>query len=171
MAELMADPPFARGATLGVTSTQGGNVAGVVKLFLDADPRQPVNRFSNRLVKCVAVRNARTDSTALLPKQVVKFKPAALLSEVDGLADNTHSVIGVVDEYLPTAGCAVGDICWVVVQGPSTCLKTATSVSAGAGLGSSTTAGYAASGTNLGLALATSATTETRVQVTTTHSA
>lgn len=152
MAELMADPPFARGRTAGVTSTQGASFIGAEKWSLDEEPK-PGGRKSNRIVKCVAVRN--TSAGALLPKQVVKFKASALLTEVDGTADNTAGlVLGVVDEYLPAAGCPVGDICWVVVKGPCTVLKTTTAIaSAGVAIGASTTAGSAAAGSGLGITL------------------
>lgn len=170
MAELMADPPFSRGRTAGVSSTQGSSFIGVEKWSLDEEPR-PGGRKSNRIVKCVAIRN--TSGSALLPKQLVKFKASALLTEVDGTADNTAGlVVGVVDEYLPAAGCPVGDVCWVVVKGPTTVLKTTTAIStAGTAVGASTTAGSVAAGSGVGVTLeaAGSGVLEVRVLLTLPH--
>jgi hypothetical protein len=73
-----------------------------------------------------------------------------------------------VDEYLPSAGVANNEVFWLVVRGPSTVTKTATSVSAGASYGLSATAGSAAAqSTNplLGYAIETSATTSGRILV------
>ena len=172
MSTLTADPGFARGQTLGVTVTMyeaengdGSTVVGVRKVFRDEDPKTGALK-SNRTVECIAVKN--TSGSALLPGAVAKFKDAAILSEVDGLATTSTALMGIVDEYLPSAGVANNEVFWLVIRGPSTVTKTATSVSAGASYGLSATAGSAAAqSTNplLGYAIETSATTSGRILV------
>jgi hypothetical protein len=172
MSTLTADPGFARGQTLGVTVTlyeaengDGSNVVGVRKVFRDEDPKTGALK-SNRTVECIAVKN--TSGSALVPGAVAKFKDAAILAEVDGLATTSTALMGVVDEYLPAAGVPNNEVFWLVVRGPSTVTKTATSVAAGASYGLSATAGSAAAqSTNplLGFAIETSATTSGRILV------
>lgn len=169
MAELTADPPFARGQTLGVDATQGGNYIGVTRQFLDANPTTGV-KLSNLIVRCVAVRN--TSGAAILPKTVVKFAATDLLNSVDGSADNTSGLLlGIADEYLPAAGVAANDIFWVVFRGPTTVKKTTAAISQAAAVGPSTTAGSAVAGSGIGNALDTAAlgTTEVRVLAQLTH--
>jgi hypothetical protein len=172
MSTLTADPGFARGQTLGVTGTyyeatvgNGANLLGARKTFRDEDPKTGVIK-SNHTVECIAVKNE--SGGALLPGEVVKFKAGAILSEVDAKAEAAAVLMGVVDEYLPTAGVPDKEVFWLVVNGPSTVVKTATSVSAGAAYGPSSTAGSAAAvGSNalLGYAIETSATTSGRILV------
>lgn len=172
MSTLTADPGFGRGQTLGITvkmyeseNGDGSNVVGTRKVFRDESPITGAI-LSNRTVECIAVKN--TSGSALLPGSVAKFKDSAILSEVDGLATTSTALMGIVDEYLPAAGVADGEVFWLVVRGPSTVTKTATSVAAGASYGLSATAGSAAAqSTNplLGYAIATSATTSGRILV------
>jgi hypothetical protein len=172
MSTLTADPGFSRGQTLGITVTlyeaengDGSTVVGTRKVFRDEDPKTGALK-SNRTVECIAVKN--TSGSALLPGAVAKFKDAAILSEVDGLATTSTALMGVVDEYLPAAGVPANEVFWLVVRGPSTVTKTATSVAAGAAYGLSATAGSAAAqSTNplLGYAIDTSATTSGRLLV------
>lgn len=190
MSTLTADPGFGRGQTLGVTAKlyeaengDGSNIVGVRKVFRDESPAGVIN--SNRLVECIAVKNV--SGGALLPGRVVKFKAAAttsptvqfsggILGEVDATATTANALpaanglIGIVDEYLPAAGVPDGEVFWLVIRGPSTVTKTATSVAAGAAYGTSATAGSAAehvagTSTLLGYAIATSATTSGRILV------
>lgn len=172
MSTLTADPGFGRGQVLGILwkaydadSGDGAHLVGVRKVFRDEDPKTGALK-SNRTVECIAVKN--TSGSALLPGSVAKFKDAAILTEVDGLATTSTALMGVVDEYLPAAGVANGEVFWLVVRGPSTVTKTSTSVSAGAAYGLSATAGSAAAqSTNplLGYAIETSATTSGRMLV------
>lgn len=172
MSTLTADPGFSRGQVLGILwkaydaeSGDGSHILGVRKVFRDENPTTGALN-SNRTVECIAVKN--TSGSALLPGQVAKFKNDALLTEVDGLAVAATTMMGIVDEYLPAAGVPNGEVFWLVVRGPSTVVKTATSVSSGAAYGPSATAGSAAAqGANaqLGFALATSATTSGRILV------
>lgn len=141
---LMTDPGFGRGQTLGVTSAdQGTSVTGTQKTFTDTDPRttNAGKFYSNRAVTCIAARN--TSGGPLLPGTAVKFKASALLDEVDGNAATKVGLTGVVDEYLPASGCADGDICWIVVSGP-TAITTSATLAAGASI--TFTAGKAAAG-------------------------
>lgn len=172
MSTLTADPGFGRGQVLGILwkaydadSGDGSHVVGTRKVFRDEDPKTGALK-SNRTVECLAVKN--TSGSALLPGAVAKFKDAAILTEVDGLATTSTQLMGVVDEYLPAAGVPDGEVFWLVVRGPSTVTKTSTSVSNGAAYGLSATAGSAAAqSTNplLGFAIATSATTSGRILV------
>jgi hypothetical protein len=119
---LYVDPPFSLGQTLGVSSTSDGTGwVGTVKVFPDVNPTTGVIR-SNRVKKCVAVRN--TSAAALLPKRVVRFAVGtagtAVFSAVDGYtAVGNNEAVGVVDEFLPSAGVAVNDVFWVTVDGPT----------------------------------------------------
>lgn len=119
---LYVDPPFALGQTLGVSSaTDGTGWVGAVKVFPDVDPTTGKIR-SNRVKKCVAVRN--TSGGALLPKRVVRFARdtagTAVFSAVDGYsAVANNEFVGVVDEYLPAAGVVANDVFWVTVDGPT----------------------------------------------------
>ncbi len=172
MSTLTADPGFARGQVLGILwkaydadNGDGSNVVGTRKVFRDENPKTGALN-SNRTVECIAVKN--TSGSALVPGSVAKFKDAAILSEVDGLATTSTALMGVVDEYLPSSGVPDGEIFWLVVKGPSTVTKTSTSVAAGASYGLSATSGSAAAqSTNplLGYAIATSATTSGRILV------
>jgi hypothetical protein len=172
---LNSDPWFGRGQTLGVTDpTAGTSVEGSVKVFTDTDPRTSNAGvfLSNRAVTCVAVRN--TSGAPLLPGAVVKFKKAAILDEVDGVAAAvTDAPLGVVDEYLPPVGVANGDIFWLVVAGP-TAITTAATLAAGALV--TATAGAAATGTAanaIGVVISVPANGKVRTLVNTTfgHSA
>lgn len=162
MSSLQNDPPFARGRTADVTSTQGASFVGVVKEFLDANPTTGV-KLSNNTVKCKAVRN--TSAGAILPGAVVKLDPADLLNSCSGTADNTSGLVtAVADEYLPAAGVAVGDIFWVTLAGPATVNCTSAAITQGAAMGTTVTAGSAAAGSGLGYALAAKALNGTSVR-------
>ena len=188
MSTQTSDPGFGRGQTLGVTvkmyeaeSGDGSTIIGVRKEFRDENPRTG-ELLSNRPVECIAVKNV--SGGALLPGQVVKFKAAAtsgqfsggILGEVDATATTANALpaanglVGVVDEYLPSAGVPNNEVFWLVVGGPSSVVKSSTSVSAGAAYGTSTTAGEAAAHTAgttslVGYAITTSATTTGRLLV------
>lgn len=173
MSTLTADPGFARGQTLGITNTNvydaqvgdGSHLLGVRKTFRDENPTTGA-LLSNHTVDCICVKN--TSGGAILPGTLVKFAAGAILTEVDGGAVAATLLMGVADEYLPAAGVPNNEVFWVVVNGPATVTKTATSVSAGAAYGPSSTAGSAAAqGANalLGYAIQTSPTTTGRVLV------
>ena len=170
MSTLTADPGFPRGSVLGILwkaydaeNGDGSNLTGCFKEFLDTTPTTG-KLNSNRGVMCICVKNS--SGGALLPGTVVKFKDGSL-TEVDAAATTSSLRMGVVDEYLPAAGVANGEVFWLVVKGPSTVTKTTASLSAGAGIGLSATAGSAAAvSTNplLGFALeSTTTATSTRI--------
>ena len=125
---LNSDPWFGRGQTLGVTAAdQGGAVAGSQKVFTDTDPRTSNAGvfLSNRTVTCIAMRNV--SGAPVLPGTVVKFQKANVIENFDGSAASaTDAPLGVVDEYLPPTGVANGDVCWVVVSGPTAITTAAT---------------------------------------------
>jgi hypothetical protein len=70
------------------------------KVFTDVNPRNGAV-LSNEVVTCVAVRN--TTGAAVLP----------------GTNQTVSGYVGVVDEYLPAAGCPDKEIYWLVVDGPT----------------------------------------------------
>jgi len=148
MSTLTADPQFGRGHTLGggftLKATDGNNVVGAAKIFTDTDPHTGVV-FTNRDVRCVALRNKHTDP--LLPGQLVAFN----LDEVTGLAAAGDPEVGVVDEYLPASGVRVDDVFWAIVAGP-TAIVTAAAVAKGDTLAVGA-GGEADAGVGLGVAL------------------
>jgi len=132
---LYSEPWFARGQTLGVTSTADGlGIIGTERWFRDVNPATGVVN-SNVPVKCVAMRN--TSGAALLPKVLAKAEAAAILTGVDGDATADSPVVGVVDEYLPAAGVAANDIFWLVVSGPAVAVSSG-AISQGAFVGATT---------------------------------
>lgn len=165
MSTLTADPGFARGQVLGILwkaydseSGDGSHALGARKVFRDEDPKTG-KLLSNATVECICVKN--TSGSALLPGAVAKFKAAAILSEVDGLATTSTALMGVVDEYLPAAGVPNNEVFWLVVRGPSAVTKTTVAVNAGTAYGVSATDGAAAAQTSnplLGYAITTAGT-------------
>lgn len=133
---LYVDPPFALGQTLGVTNaTDGANWVGVVKVFPDVDPTTGKVR-SNRVKKCVAVRNS--SGAALQGKRAVAFSDGSYTA-VSGYKRTTGSYLaGISDEYLPATGVAANDVFWVTVEGPSV-VSVATAVAVGDALVSNNT--------------------------------
>jgi hypothetical protein len=169
MSSIFSDPWFRRGSTLlsgelietddGLVTgvpVAGNEIVGQVKAFQDVNPIGAGERYSNRLVYCVAARYKGNNCTgADLKRQLVDFvltKPltdfgvsgsaasAARASKTDVAAGTAY---GVVDEYLSdTLAIRTNDIVWVVVKGPTTVVKeTGTVIAAGAGVFVSNTAG------------------------------
>lgn len=183
MSSIFSDPFFRRGTTLlsgetidyavdGTTPTQGTEVVGQVKVFQDVNPSGSGERYSNRLVYCVAARYIGNDTTgANMRRQIVTFSSAKPLTEfgVSGQAieaaagaggkttktdvDTNARDIGVVDEYLPNdLAIRKNDIVWVVVKGPTAVAKeTGSALSAGAFVKISAAPGQATyNGANVG---------------------
>jgi hypothetical protein len=102
--------PFSRGVVLGAVwdhpiEKVDPTVTGAAqllkkKVFTDVNPRNGAV-LSNEAVTCVAVRN--TTGAAVLP----------------GTNQTVSGYVGVVDEYLPAAGCPDKEIYWLVVDGPT----------------------------------------------------
>lgn len=175
MSTLTADPGFARGQVLGVTKTyydaqvgDGSHLLGVHKVFADTHP-QTGQILSNETVECIAVKNV--SGGALLPKTLVEFRAAAVLTEASGGATTSSTRLGVVDEYLPTAGVPENEVFWLVVKGPTTVLKlthaTDEAIAAGAAVSATATAGKVESGSTLkvGLCVNAAASTDTDVRI------
>ena len=125
------NPPFARGETyyngetIDAANLGGTQLEGAEWVFEDVHPSTGVKR-TERPVRCRVVRN--TAAIALLPKRLAKFELGALEygSRVDGYAiasaADTPEEGYPIDEYLPAAGVAVNDLCWIVIEGPATVL-------------------------------------------------
>ena len=100
------------------------DIEGLEAIFEDVAPAtargQVLTKRSGRPVKCRLVRNASAASLALLPKFVVTYASGYQFKRVDGnVAVDAAEVAGVVDEFLPAAGVAVGDLFWIVYDGPT----------------------------------------------------
>lgn len=135
-------PPFKRGTTLSgkpasytsLTTDFGAEIEGTVWKFPDVNPATGAKR-SNRLITCIATRWLGT--TPALPRQLLVLD-AHKATNVGG-ATNTAGPLGIcrasqaartgwtlavnpskcypADEYLPSAGVAVNDIFWLVIDG------------------------------------------------------
>ena len=128
MSTLTSDPKFDRGKTLGINVAyydsvnqpqdlqvgDGLSVIGTHSVFRDENPSTGA-LYSNLTVECVAVKNVGAD--VLQCGDLVKLDPtdARPLGVTGGAVDTLY---GIVDEYL-TAPVKVGEVCWVVVRGPT----------------------------------------------------
>lgn len=73
---------------------------------------------TGRLITLIPVKNS--SGIALLPGRIAKMKKSAPFgTEVDGYVTGPTEVGVVVDEFLPAAGVANGDVFWVVYEGPT----------------------------------------------------
>jgi len=140
-----SSPPFPRGQTLfnkpvsstSLTTSDGANVEGQIWEFEDINPTTGARR-SNRKVRCLAVR--WTGSSPALPKRLIVLDSklvsnggaagtagtigtcrSAQFARVGNTADVLPAKCYPVDEYLPSAGVALNDIMWVVIDGPAMC--------------------------------------------------
>ena len=172
MSAIFSDPQWRRGTTL-LSGEQieldgsgnpiaGGEIVGQVKAFQDVNPVGRGERYSNRLVYCVAARykGANVADASTIAGQTVLFDVAAPLTEFTGyLTTANHAAgasVGVVDEYLSGA-LRTNDIVWVVIKGPTSIKRTAAAVNAGVAVQASSTAGSIVaytSGTVLGQQIA-----------------
>src|SRR5690606_10726577 len=126
-------PPFPRGGKWGSSeSPDGDSFVGREFQFEDIDysAAGPKPVRSNRPVTVRCVRDSCTVDSggeaatgALLPKKLVTFKAGTYNREVDGYARLT--AVGPcypVDEFLPAAGVANGELFYIVTKGPAMCL-------------------------------------------------
>lgn len=128
------NPPFPRGSTyynggtIDSNNLGGTHLEGTIWEFedinLDASTSGVRSARTNRPVKCMIVRNVA--ATALLPKRLVTMQTTdggTYTGRIDGYATTTakHPCFPL-DEWLPSAGVAVNDLCYVVVEGPSVVL-------------------------------------------------
>ena len=126
MSTLTADPKFDRGHVLGIKWAyydsvnqpqdlqigDGNTVKGTHSVFRDEHPYTGV-LFSNATVECVAVKNV--SGAELNAGESVQLDPDAVFGETGGAV---ATAFGIVDEYL-TAPVKDGEVCWVVVRGPT----------------------------------------------------
>jgi hypothetical protein len=99
-------------------------IEGLEATFEDVAPAtargQVLTKRSGRPVKCRLVRNASAGSHNLLPKMLVTYASGYQFKRVDGnVAVNDAECAGIVDEHLPAAGVVVGDLFWIVYDGPT----------------------------------------------------
>ena len=119
-------PPFQRGETyfgIGGTpdATSGFQHEGQEFDWEDVDLNSTdVGVKPHRSELPVTTRIVRNVSGfAVLPKRCVNYKSTDH-GQIDGYCDVTaEGPLVVVDEYLPSAGCANNDLCHVVVEGPA----------------------------------------------------
>ncbi len=108
------------------TGTVSKAIEGIVKVFKDLDYGSSYTPTkaprSGGEVTCILVRNA--SGVALLPKMAVTWKANNRGKQVDGYADFApdRAIAGIVDEWLPAAGCPANDYFWLVVKGPTLAL-------------------------------------------------
>lgn len=122
------NPPFPRGGTfydggtIDASDLGGTNLEGKEWVFEDVHPGTGVAR-SSRPVRCRVVRN--TAAIALLPKRIARFELGAneYGSRIDGYATTTAAEGVPIDEYLPSAGVPINDLCYVVIEGPAVVLS------------------------------------------------
>lgn len=159
MSSIFSDPLFRRGSTLlggeQIEVDSAGNpiagteVVGQVKVFQDVNPVGQGERYSNRLVYCVAARykGSTVSDASTVAGEVYVFDDAKPLTEFTNKASSANvdadKAIGVMDEYL-TGQLRQNDIVWLVVKGPAKVKQTASAINAGAAVKVSATAGSAA---------------------------
>jgi hypothetical protein len=159
MSAIFSDPLFRRGSTLlggeqievdaAGNPVAGTEVVGQVKVFQDVNPVGQGERYSNRLVYCVAARykGSTVSDGSTVAGEVYAFDAAKPLTEFTSKATSANVdadiAIGVLDEYL-TGQLRQNDIVWLVVKGPAKVKQTATAINAGVAVKVSSTAGSAA---------------------------
>jgi hypothetical protein len=99
-------------------------IEGMEAFFEDLAPRttggQVWQKRSGRSKKCRLVRNVSVGELALAPKMLVTYASGYQFKRVNGnVAVNDAEVAGIVDEHLPAAGAAYGDLFWITVDGPT----------------------------------------------------
>jgi len=99
-------------------------IEGLEAVFEDTAPAtargQVLVKRSGRPVKCRLVRNASAGSLNLLPQMMVTYLADYQFKRVAGnVRLDAAECAGVVDEHLPAAGVVVGDLFWIVYDGPT----------------------------------------------------
>lgn len=107
---------FYGGRTIDSNNLEGEKVKGQIRVFDDFNPTTRVLN-SNLPVMAILCRNKH--NAALTPGQAVLLS-GTVVGETGAPVSSTTVLCGVVDEYLPAAGCPVNDLCWVVIKGPTT---------------------------------------------------
>jgi hypothetical protein len=156
MSSIFSDPQWRRGTTL-LSGEQieldgsnnpiaGTEIVGQVKAFQDVNPVGRGERYSNRLVYCVAARykGSTVSDASTVAGEVYLFDTGKPLTEFTSKASSTNATaglaIGVLDEYLK-GELRTNDIVWLVLKGPTSIKRTAAAVNAGVAVQLSATAG------------------------------
>ena len=183
MSSIFSDPFFRRGSTLlsgeKIEVDNSGNpiagteVVGQVKAFQDVNPVGAGERYSNRLVYCIAVRYK---GATVADASTVAGQLYTLNAGLTDIQNKTASAdvdagkqFGVLDDYL-TGELRTDDIVWLVVKGPAK-LTSSGAITAGSMVGNlDATAGTVAtqSGTTsdaIGQAIAAAASNKVRVNL------
>jgi hypothetical protein len=129
------DMTVERGATLfGPTQvldsaeTKSLYLRGMEKEFENrdyADRLGAVTQYDQRRTTCVLLRNMV--SANVTPRQAVNIDPNH--QDIASVATAPGLNQGIVDPYLPAAGCRQYDYCWVAIKGPTEGLTPATDAS------------------------------------------
>lgn len=118
------NPPFERGATayngdtIDSANLVGEQWEGQEWVFEDVDPNTGLER-TERFVRLRVVRNVAT--IALVGKRLAQFDTTAgkYGARIAGYAATTAGEGYPIDEYLPTAGVPINDLCYIVIEGPA----------------------------------------------------
>lgn len=121
-------PPWERGATFYNGGTIDANNYGGVNLEGKEWEIEDTIRGTGMYIRLRVVRNVA--AIALRPKRLVSFAAGYLGLRVNGYCDVSPEPGYPVDELLPAAGVPVGDLFYIVVQGPALVL---TDIASGAG--------------------------------------
>ena len=116
-------PPFQLGMTwyggrtIDSSNLEGVDYEGKEYWFEDASTSAPTHR-TRRYRKYRIVRNV--GAAAILPSRIAIFQTTAgkYGHRVDGYTTTTAARGQPIDEYLPSAGCPVNDLCFVLMKGP-----------------------------------------------------
>lgn len=121
-------PPFPLGQTAYegdstlITNAGLNHLRGMEWTFRDND-EDGTGVITSRSGRDRVFRIVKNDhSSAVTPKLGARLDTYG--QEIAGLCaeDESGFDFGIVDEHLPAAGCAVGDLCWVCISGPATCV-------------------------------------------------
>lgn len=159
MSAIFSDPQWRRGTTLlageqieldgSSNPIAGTEIVGQVKAFQDVNPVGRGERYSNRLVYCVAARykGATVADASTIAGEVYLFDTGKPLTEFTNKATATSATaglaFGVLDEYLK-GELRTNDIVWLVIEGPTSIKRTAVALAAGVAIQISATAGQIA---------------------------
>lgn len=125
---------FYQGGTIDSANLGGLNLEGQIRWFEDLDYSAAGGakpQRSGRLVKCMIVRNV--SAFVLNAKNLVTLQTAGtdgrfFLGRVDGRSTVDAAKCFPVDEFLPSTGCPINDLCWIVVDGPAKVTNALTNV-------------------------------------------
>lgn len=122
-------------ATVPTGSDLGASVGleGTIMEFPDIEPGQGAGAKATRSglkSKAVIMRNAGASTVAA--KTVVVFETGYFGKRHNGASGTANiPVAGVIDPFLGSGGCRVGDLCWVFIEGPCEVLKATGDVTQG----------------------------------------